>query len=252
MLTGFQIYLQNPLLLLLLAFQLWMLVDAIRRQEWLWVIFIILFPVLNAILYYFLVYRGQRGLSSATAGFELPGTHNRKRIADLQAQIHHLDKAHHHAELGNVYFQQGKLKEAEKCYRDAIERDANDPDFQAHLGQCLLRQENLQEATPLLEAVVNVNPRHDYGHTLMAYAEALSKLGEKQRALEAWKQVLEHQSYARAHVQLAELYAELGENDLARKELTEFLADEKHAAAFQKKQDRVWTQRAKALLKRLG
>jgi hypothetical protein len=248
--NGFQTYLQNPLLLVLFAFQIWMLIDAIRRQEWLWVLFIFLFPILNAVLYYFLVYRVHRA-ATATIGFELPGAHSRKRIADLQSQIHHLDKAHHHAELGDIYFQQGKLKDAEQAYRAAIERDPADSDFQSHLGQCLLRQDNIQEAAPLLEAVVRANPRHDYGHTLMAYAEVLARLGDKPAAVAAWKQVLEHQSYARAHVQLAELHAELGETELARKEITDFLADEKHAAAFQKKQDRVWIQRAKALLKKL-
>ena len=246
---GLQSYLQNPLMLLFTAFWLWMLIDAVRRQEWLWILFLFLFPPLNTILYYFLVYRAQ---PRATTGFELPGTHNRKRIAELQSQIHHLDKAHHHAQLGDIYFQQGKLKEAEESYRAALEREPNDPDFQAHLGQCLLRQNRVPEAAPLLEAVVHANPKHDYGHSLMAYAEALASLGHKELAVTAWKQVLDQHSYARARVQLAELYAELGQPELARKELGELLADEKHAAAFQKKQDKVWTQRAKALLKKLG
>jgi hypothetical protein len=245
---GLQWYFQNPLTLLFMAFWLWMLVDAIRRQEWLWVLFLFLFPPLNTILYYFLVYRTR---PSATSGFELPGTFNRKRIAELQSQIHHLDKAHHHAQLGDIYFQQGKLKEAEACYRAAIEREPNDPDFQAHLGQCLLRQERVQEAAPMLEAVVMANPKHDYGHTLMAYAEALAKLGHKELAVTAWRQVLDQHSYARARVQLAELYAELGRFEEARKEATDLLAEEKHTAAFQRKQDKVWTQRAKALLKKL-
>jgi hypothetical protein len=248
MLNGLQGYLQNPLLLLMLAFQIWMLVDAIRRQEWIWAIFIFLFPVLNAVLYFFLVYRAQ---PSATRGFELPGMYKRKRIAELQAQIHHLDKAHHHAELGDIYFQQGKLKEAETCYRAAIERDAKDPDFQAHLGQCLLRQGRVTEAGPLLEKVAQVDPQHDYGYTLMAYAEALGSAGQKKEALTVWEQVLEHHSYARAQVQQAELRAELGEPELARKALEALLVEEKHVAAFQKKQDKVWTQRAKALLKKL-
>ena len=56
-------------------------------------------------------------------GFELPGAQSRKRIKELQAQIHHLDNAYHHFQLGDVYFQRGKLAEAEKCYRAALERD---------------------------------------------------------------------------------------------------------------------------------
>ena len=35
---------------------------------------------------------------------------------ELQDQIHHLDKAHHHSQLADIYFAQGKLKEAEKEY----------------------------------------------------------------------------------------------------------------------------------------
>src|SRR3990172_8156572 len=119
--------------LLVLAFTIWMLVDAIRRREWVWVVFIILFPILNAPLYYFLVYRAA---PSATMGFELPGAHDRRRIKELQAQIYHLDKAHHHSQLGDIYFQQGKLAQAETCYRAALERDSQDLDTRAHLGQC--------------------------------------------------------------------------------------------------------------------
>ena len=169
----------------------------------------------------------------------------------MQAQIHHLDKAHHHAELGDVYFQQGKLDEAEKCYRAAIERDSSDPDFHAHLGQCLLRQGKPHEAAPLLERVVKESPRHDYGHTLMAYAETLDKLGQKDAAIETWKSVLEHHSYARARVQLAQLHAERGEKEAARKELADFLADEAHGVAFQKNRDKPWIKKAKALLRQL-
>jgi len=246
----FELLWQQPWLLVLFAFQVWMLVDAVRRQEWFWAVFIFIFPVLNAILYYFLVYRAQGG--GAMQGFELPGTFSRERIKELQAQIHHLDKAHHHAALGDVYFHQGKLDLAEQSYRAAIERDGSDTDFQAHLGQCLLRQGKAQEAAALLEVIVRANPRHDYGHTQMAYAEALALLGRKDEALAIWKHVLEFNSYARARVQLAELYAERGEAALARQELTNFLTDENYSAKFQQKQDKMWIKRAKALQKRLG
>lgn len=243
------LYLRQPWLLVAFAFQIWMLVDSIRRQEWMWAVFIFLFPLLNAILYFFLVYRAQ---PSVTRGFELPGAHKRSRIKELQSQIHHLDKAHHHAELGDIYFQQGNLDEAEKCYRAAVERDGTDPDFQAHLGQCLLRKGNAGAAAPLLENVIRQNPQHDYGHSLMAYAEALSKLSRKEEALAAWQKVLENHGYARARVQLSELYIERGQKELARKELTELLADEAHGPAFQKQRDKVWMKQAKALLKQIS
>jgi tetratricopeptide (TPR) repeat protein len=235
-------------LLLLFAFNLWMIIDAIRRKEWTWVVIMVIFPGLSTLWYYFYMFRD----SPATRGFELPGAHDRRRIKQLQAQIYHLDKAHHHSQLGDLYFQQGKLEKAEASYRAALERDAQDLDTRAHLGQCLLRQKRAVEARPLLEGVVAENPKHDYGHTTMALAETLTALGETDAALRVWQHVTENHSYPRAQVQLAELYDSRNQPDLARTELREMLSDDVHAPAFQRRRDRVWIRRGKRLLRKIG
>ncbi|HMP82300.1 MAG TPA: tetratricopeptide repeat protein [Verrucomicrobiota bacterium] len=232
------------------AFQIWMLIDAVRRREWFWAVFILFFSVITALLYYFFVYRAATPV--ATRGFELPGARERARIKELEAQIHHLDKAHHHSQLGDVYFQQGKLDKAEACYRAAMERDSEDEDTRAHLGQCLLRQNRPDEARPLLEGVVRANPKHDYGHTLMALAETCSALGENDNALQLWKQVTENHSYPRAKVQLAELYLSMNQPDLAAAELEDVIQDDAHSPTFQRKRDAVWVKRAKRLRSQLG
>lgn len=236
----------EPWLLIPLGFQLWMLIDAIQRQEWLWAVFIFVFPLFGALCYFFYIYRAA---PSATRGFELPGVHDRRRIKELKAQIHHLDKPHHYLALGDIYFQQGKLDKAEASYRASLERDPSDIDTRAHLGQCLLRQKKPQDARPLLQQVCTENPRHDYGHSLMAYAETLAALGETDASICAWKQVLERNSYARARVQLAQLYISQQQSDLARNELKTTLSDDAHAPGFQRKRDRVWIRRAKKLLR---
>src|SRR5450432_2403245 len=135
-LENWQFILANPLGLLLVAFQVWMLVHAVRNREWIWAVFIFIGFGLAAMLYFFLVYRAA---SSATSGFELPGAQSRKRIKELQAQIYHIGNASQHFQLGDVYFQRGQLAAAEKCYRAALEREPQDVDVRAHLGQCLLR-----------------------------------------------------------------------------------------------------------------
>ena len=247
--TYWEYLISSPVWLIGFAFQIWMLVDAIRRREWIWAVFIFFFSVISAILYFFLVYRAA---APATRGFELPGAHSRKRIKELEAQIHHLDKAHHHSQLGDIYFQQGKLAKAEACYRAALERDSQDLDTRAHLGQCLLRLKRAAEARPLLEGVVTENPKHDYGHTLMALAETLTALGETDAALKVWQQVTENHSYPRAKVQLAELYLAKNLTEPARAELKDVLTDDPHAPAFQRRRDRVWVRRAKGLMRRIG
>ena len=242
-------FLYSPFMLIALGFQIWMFVDAIRRQEWIWSIFIFFFSVLSALLYFFFVYRAAP--KTAMRGFELPGADNRKRIKELEAQIHHLDKAHHHSQLGDVYFRQGKLSEAEASYRAALERDAEDEDTRAHLGQCLLRQNRAGDALPLLETITASNPAHDYGHTLMALAETQQALGKTDEALRAWKQVTENHSYARARVQLAELLNQTGQADLAKAELREVIEEDTYAPGFQRKKDRMWINRAKGMLRKL-
>jgi len=247
-LLNFDYWLANPWLALFSIFQLWMLIDAVRRREWIWAFFILIGWFLASLFYYFLVYRAA---PSATRGFELPGAYDRRRIRELQAQIHHLDKAHHHSQLGDLYFQQGKLTQAQECYRAALERDSQDIDTRAHLGQCLLRDRQPAEAKSLLEAVVKENPKHDYGYSQMAFAEALTALGETDAALNVWKTVTEQHSYPRAKVQLAELYLNRHENDLARAQLKDAIADDAHAPAFQRRRDRFWVRRAKALSRKL-
>jgi hypothetical protein len=248
-LANLEFLLRQPWLLLLLAFQIWMLVDAVRRQEWLWAVFIFFFSFLSALLYYFLVYRATA--PAAARGFELPGAHERQRIRELEDRIHHLDKAHHHAQLGDIYFRQGKLAKAEACYRAALERDPEDLDARAHLGHCLLRLNRPAEALPLLEHVCAQDPKHDYGYSLMALAETQMALGQEAAAIATWSRVLENHAYPRARVQLAELYLNAGRLHDARTLLEEVIADEAHAPAFQRRRERVWVSRAKQLLRRL-
>ena len=238
----------HPWVLIVFAFQVWMFIDAVNRQEWFWAVLIFLGFGLSAILYFFLVYRAA---PAGALGFELPGARSRARIKELQAQIHHLDNAYHHFQLGDVYFQKGAFTAAEKCYRAALEREPKDIDARAHLGQCLLRLQRAAEARPLLEGVCRENPRHDFGYSLMAYAETLAALGEAESAFTVWKRVVEAHAYARAKVQFAELCVKFNQPEQARTQLTEVIKDDLHAPIFQRRRDRVWVSRAKRALRQL-
>jgi tetratricopeptide (TPR) repeat protein len=235
----------NPLLGLVVVFQLWMLVDAVRREEWLWAVLIFLFPPFMPLWYFVSVYRAA---PSATRVFELPGTGSRRRIKELEGLIHNLDKPHHYLELGDIYFRKGNLAKAESCYRASLERDPQDIDARAHLGQCLLRQKKAEEACPTLYQVCTENPKHDYGYSLMAYAEALAALGDTDAAITVWQEVLKNHSYARARVQLGQLYLAKNRRDLAEVEFRGTINDDRHAPSYQRKRDRMWVWKARRLL----
>lgn len=232
----------------LLLFHLWMLIDALRREQYIWAAFIFFFPTINDFLYFFLVYRPATAGGGPLAGFELPGAADRRRIKQLQADIHNLDKPHMHLQLADIYFSQGKLEEAEKSYRAAFARDSEDEDIRAHLGNCLSRQGKTQEALPLLEGVCAKNPKHDYGYTLMTLAETQAALGQIDQAVATWKEVLSLYSYSRARVQYAELLIKKQDYAAARKNLQEVIDDAPYAAKFQRKREAVWVRKAKGLI----
>lgn len=229
-------------------FWIWMMIDSVRKGEYAWSALLFFFSLFAAVMYFFYVYR-QSGPSSM-AGFQLPGAQSRKRIRELQAQIHHLDKAHHHSQLGDVYFQQGKLPKAEAAYRAAYQRDAEDLDTRSHLGQCLLRQGRAAEGLPFLDEVCREDPKHEYGYTQMAYAEALAQIGEKEKSIAVWRGINEQHSYTRARVQLAELLIERKEMKDASQLIREVMVEDPHVPTFQRRRDRVWMRRAKALWRR--
>lgn len=230
----------------LVFLQLWALVTAVRYRNWLWIPLLLVAPLFSACLY-FMVHVGQQGPS----GFELPGARDKKRIKQIEADIHRLDKAHHHAELADIYLQLGKLERAEISYRAAMARDPKDLDTRAHYGQCLVRLGRAAEGKPLLAGVVEEKPRHDHGHTLMALAEAESALGETDAAIATFRRVTNRHTYARARVQLAELLAARGEHAAARAEVSALLEDDRHTPAFQRATERVWVRRARKLGRRL-
>jgi hypothetical protein len=240
--------------LLMMVFQVWMLFDAIRREQWIWAIFIglavFIFKTIGlaAILYYFLVYRVHAGSGIGLPSIEIPMLNQRRRITELETQIKSLDKAHHHAELGDIYVQQEKFENASKAYRSAVERDGEDLDYLAGLGKSLVALNELNEGSECLSRVLTEEPDHDFGSTQMVYAECLGKMDRADDAILAWKRVLESHSYAEARVKLAELYVEKLQMPPAVALLQEVISDEVHAPSFQQNKERKWVKRASDLL----
>ena len=113
-------------------------------------------------------------------------------------------------------------------------------------AQCLLRLNRPAEAKPLLEAVCRENYKHDFGYSLMAYAETLTALKEADAALNVWQHVVENHSYPRAKVQLADLYIARKDFTAARAQLNDVINDDAHAPSEQqRRRDRVWIKRKK-------
>lgn len=242
---------ESPFALLFFLWFIWMLIDAIKREAWLWVVFLILFPPLNTILYFLLVYLRSGG----GAVFSLPGSADRRRIRELEQKILHLDNAHHYHELADLYFKQGKFGEAEKNYRAALDREPEDEDSEAHLGRTLLALNRPEEARGYLENVCLGNSGHEYGATMIALGECLTQLGETESAMGIWERAVERHSYAHPRVRLAEALMASGDaarRDRARQLLEEVLKEEALTPDYQRRQEAEWVRRARKLKRELS
>src|ERR1051326_2978086 len=99
--------------LLTLALQIWMIVDCLRNGNelyWIWII-LVLGPIGPVIYFFVCKYRTSRVERSFSKRFL-----QRRQIQELQSKIHHLDKADHYAELGDVYREQHKWPLAQQAY----------------------------------------------------------------------------------------------------------------------------------------
>ena len=239
--------------LLCIAFHIWMGIDAIRRQEIIWALFIgfslFFSPALPIAVtfYYFWVYRSSQGSSLGT--WQMSGSGGSERIKELQSKIPHLDKPHHHLELGEIYFDRGKMDLAEECFRAALERAPEDPDNRAALGECLLAVGKPDEARPFLDEVCLEDADHNNGHTMAALARSEAESGNLERAVECMETVLERHSYIEVQVRLCELYLKSGQEKKARPILEEIVDDADHAPSYQARREKEWIRRAKLLLR---
>jgi len=99
---------------------------------------------------------------------------------------------------------------------------------------------------PLSEGVCATNPKHDYGYTLMALAEAQAGAGQIDNAITTWRQVLTMYAYSRARVQYADLLIQKKEYAEARKQLQGVIDDYPYTPKFQQKKETIWLRRAES------
>lgn len=233
--------------LLYYGFALAMAVHAVRHRQWLWVVALLAMP---GFAFWYFLYEFR---ANPTVGFELPGAADRRRAATLESQIalSAFDRPDLGRELGEIRLKQNRLPEAERLLDKVLALRPADLDARALYGQTLLRAGRAADAIPHLEQVTRKDPRHNFGYTLMAHAEALAATGRAADAIPAWRKVLEANHYDRAKTQLAELLATAGQTAEARALADAVVRGAPHTSKMNRRRDAVWQKRARRLLRRL-
>ena len=108
----------------------------------------------------------------------------------------------------------GKVREAEKAYRDVILRDPKNVDALRFLASLAVQSRNYGEAVLLLRRTVRFAP--DFAEAWTELADALVNLDEYEEAVSCAERVIELQPlHASSYMLMGKIHARAGENDKA-------------------------------------
>ena len=218
------------------------IVDVIRvGAPWYWIWIIMGFPMLGPAAYFVVVRSGWldsggRTLSPSTAR----RIQARKRIRELNVQLSHWRGPAVLAEAGEELLVLGKYKEAEKHFLEARENGAGIEDVNFGLAQTYQMQGRFADAVPLLDELVKAAPDAYLGRAMLQLGRSLDESGQKERAEQVLRQVLERRTIIEAQVRLARLLLAKGEKDEAQRILNEVKVDARNLPRYLRREHRSW------------
>jgi len=215
-----------------------------RRPEnwWLWVI--ILGGGLGALVYLAV---------EALPDFMEPGTRNffqrRRRISELQAVVQQNPSPGNYEELGDLYIESRKWSEARACYDKSISTrtDSVDPFYRRGIAEMELG--DFPAAVTDFEQVISKDPNYDFHRAVGLLAHVYAKTGQPEKARALFEQANQRSTLSETQLHYAEFLAGQGDKEEARQVATSMLQRWPAMPRFQKRRDRPWFRRAKALLK---
>ena len=227
--------------------QILAIVHFIRRrpQTW-WLLIILIGGALGAVVYLAV---------EALPDLLDPGTRNffqrRRRIGELRALVQQNPSPGNYEELGDLYIDSGKWAEARACYDQSISSrtDTLDPFYRRGIAEMELG--DLPAAVADLERVINKDPHYDFHRAIGLLAHVYAKTGQPEKARKLFEQASQRSTLSETQVHYAEFLAGQGEREEARQVAASMLQHWAAMPRFQKRRDRPWFRRAKALLKAL-
>jgi len=225
------------------------IVDVVRLGAgWYWIWIILAFPMVGAAAYFVVVRSGWLGgrqiaMSPDTAR----RLQARRRLREINVQLTHWRGPAILAEAGEELLVLGKYKEAEKHFLEARENGAGIDDVNFGLAQTYQMQGRFAEAVPLLDELVQAKPDAYLGRAQLQLGRSLDESGQKERAEQVLRSVLERRTIIEAQVRLARLLLARGEKPEAQRLLQEVKVDAANLPRYLRREHRAWIWTARGL-----
>jgi hypothetical protein len=223
------------------------IIHFIRRRPdtyWLWVILFL--GWIGALVYIFAEILPDIGLlNNSFKAFP-----RRKRIRLLETAILDNPSSGNYEELGDLYFDDGKIVQARAAYDKAIAARSTTPDCFYRRGMCALMLGDAQAALPDLERVVLQYPAHDFHRGAGLLATAYARTGQPEKADQWFRRAIEKSTLSETYLNYADFLISQGRSQEAREWTLKVLAKKPTMPNYLRRRERPLFARARKTLKR--
>ena len=242
---GFLSHLFYPWGLLLQAFAIIHFIR--RRPDTFWIFVILFLGPLGAAIYICVEVLPDAGLLRGS--FKV--FPRRKRIGELERAVRDNPSAGNYEELGDLYFDDGKLQLARASYERAIATRADTLDPFYRRGVCAALLGDFPAAIPDLERAVNRDADYDFYRAAGLLAHAYARTGQKEKAEALFRSTTVKSTLSETYLNFAELLASEGRNLEARQWAQKVLDKKPTMPDYLRRRERPWFRKANAMLKQL-
>jgi len=173
----------------------------------------------------------------------------RSRIKQLQAMVELNPAPANLEELGALYLEAKKYREAKDAFDRAINSRADSIDTFYRRGLAEMELKEYPEAIADFERVVQKDFKYDFHRAAGLLAHAYAQTGQTDKAAALFARVTEISTATEIQYYYAAFLAQQGKQDEAREWLNKITSKKRTMPSFQKRRDRPWFRRAAALAK---
>ena len=214
-----------------------------KRPEAFWLWIIIIGGIIGALAYFLI-----EGLPDfRNLQRTLRGPARRKRINVLRALVMQNPSAGNYEELGELLLEEKRYREARDAFDRAlsVRTDSIDPFYRRGIAEFELRDD--EAAVADLRRVTAADPKYDFSRAACLLGQSLARLGRTEEAMAVFDRLAQSATGAEPLVVTAQFFADHGRPAEALEIAREISMRDMTMPSYQKRRDRAWLRKAKAL-----
>lgn len=235
---------------LVIAFSLWMLIDAVRRRAPIyWVLLILFFP--GGTFVYFVAVKLKDYKPQLEKLFARLMPRPTLSVDALMARYEAAPTQANQLALAAAFYDAERLDQAASLFNDVLDRQPAEPDALWGLARVRRSQGSKEESLRLYERLIEANPRHGEFAAALEYAEALWDAGQTKRCLEILEDIANESKRLNHRLAYAHYLVQNGDKAKAKTVLQRALHDHEVNPSWLKQKERQWANAAADLLRKL-